>query len=64
MDKNKSGIYCTPDGKGKQTCAYWEDWLKYKYTKPELWWTEKHEILIFPDCMRKEEEEEDDDSGI
>jgi len=54
----KLGIYCTPDGKGKQTCISWEDWLKYKYTKPELCWTENKEILIFPNCIRNKEEKD------
>jgi len=52
---SESGIYRTPDGKGKQKCIKWDDWVKYKYTKPELCWEEDHEIKIFPDCMLKDE---------
>ena len=49
MSDTKSGIYRTPDGKGKQKCIEWDDWVKYKYTKPELYWEEEHVVKIFPD---------------
>ena len=46
----KNGTYRIPDGRSKQKCIYWDDWVKYKYSKPELFWEENHYI---PD-VRKE----------
>ena len=42
--------YRIPDGQGKTKCILWEDYLKHKFSKPELWWTEDTPLVIFPDC--------------
>ena len=53
--KKNNGVIKTPDGKGKALCIKFEDYIKYKYTKKELYWEEDHNIKIFPDCIRPKE---------
>jgi len=36
---NNSGLYITPDGKGKALVTEFSNFKKYKYSKPELCWT-------------------------
>jgi|TARA_B110000438_G_scaffold303794_1_gene367471 hypothetical protein len=60
---NKSQ-YRIPDGHGKTNCILWTDWLKFKHSKPELWWTEDTPLVIFPDCkLNYKLGEDDDDNG-
>jgi hypothetical protein len=47
--KSKSQ-YRIPDGQGKTKCILWDDYLKHKFTRPDLWWTEDTPLAIFPDC--------------
>jgi hypothetical protein len=42
--------YRIPDGQGKTKVILWKDYLKYKFSKPELWWTEDTPLKIYPDC--------------
>jgi len=51
--RKSSGKMCTPDGQGQQLCVAFDDYIKYKYTRTDLCWTENHKILIFPECIRK-----------
>ena len=53
--------YRVPDGKGKTHCIKWKDYIKYKYTKPELWWWEDTPLVIFPDCKLNYNIGENDD---
>jgi|TARA_Y100000780_G_C13574503_1_gene374268 hypothetical protein len=44
--------YRIPLGNGKTKVTLWTNYMKYKFTKPDLWWLEDTPIKVFPDCKR------------
>jgi hypothetical protein len=51
--RDSSGKMCAPNGKGQQLCVAFSDYRIYKYTRPDLCWTEDHEVLIYPNCKQE-----------
>jgi len=46
---NKSQ-YRIPLGNGKTKVTLFENYLKYKFTNPNLWWIEDEPLKIYPEC--------------
>tara|TARA_Y100000296_G_scaffold32551_1_gene37686 strand:+ start:388 stop:531 length:144 start_codon:yes stop_codon:yes gene_type:complete len=44
---NKSQ-YRIPLGNGKTKVTLFENYLKYKFTNPDLWWIEDEPLKIYP----------------
>jgi len=51
--------YRVPLGDGRVKVTLWTDYMKHKFTDPDLWWMENVPLLIFPDCCRPFEITED-----